>query len=199
MKSTLSSLARTVLKLCAPNSKKCGSRVHLTATPLPWRRRAKRVVMYLPTYLPTDQKRFSDFAQNFLRWSSSRINLFKFGKFWIPIFPIGKKSNFVWNFFSKSLWGAEFLMGTSHFFNILMGSRIPYADEPKSAASLARTVLKLCAPNSKKCGSRVFLAATPLPWQPKRSVVMDLLTYLPPSRSKKVLWFYSKFCQMKFK
>ena len=66
-------------------------------------------------------------------------------------------------------------------------------------ASLARTVLKLCAPNSKKCGSRVHLTATPLPWQPKRSVVMSRPTYLPPYRSKKVLWFCSKFFQMKFK
>ena len=54
--------------------------------------------MSLPTYLPPDQKRFSDFAQNFVRWSSGRINLFVFGKFWIPFFPIGKKSELVWNF-----------------------------------------------------------------------------------------------------
>ena len=37
-------------------------------------------------------------AQNFLRCSSSDINLSYFGKFRFPIFPIGKKSDFVSNF-----------------------------------------------------------------------------------------------------
>ena len=52
------------------------------------------------------QKRFSDFAQNWLRWGSDDIIFFKFGTFWIPIFPMGKKSNLLWKiciFFSKSL------------------------------------------------------------------------------------------------
>ena len=31
----------------------------------------------------------------FLKWSSGGIKLFKFGKFWISVFTIGKKSNFV--------------------------------------------------------------------------------------------------------
>ena len=52
------------------------------------------------------RKRFSDFAQNWLRWGSDDIIFFKFGTFWIPIFPMGKKSNLLWKiciFFSKSL------------------------------------------------------------------------------------------------
>ena len=53
------------------------------------------------------KKRFSDFAQNFLRWSSDDINLFLFGNFVKSFFPIGKKSDFVpkiKNFGWKFLW-----------------------------------------------------------------------------------------------
>ena len=39
-----------------------------------------------------DPKRFSDFAQNWLIYSSDDIKLLKFGTFLIPIFPIGKMS-----------------------------------------------------------------------------------------------------------
>ena len=39
-------------------------------------------------------KRFSDFAQNFFRLSSSDINLFVFGKIVTSFFPIGKKSDY---------------------------------------------------------------------------------------------------------
>ena len=41
------------------------------------------------------QKRFSDHAQNWHICGSDNINLFEFGKFWTPIFSIGKKSDLV--------------------------------------------------------------------------------------------------------
>ena len=80
--------------------------MHLTATPLPWRPRAKRVVMFLPLYLPPSLPPYLPpslpllkgsliFIFIFLKWSSGGIKLFKFGKFWISVFTIGKKSNFV--------------------------------------------------------------------------------------------------------
>ena len=72
---------------------------------------------YLPTYLPTYRsKRFSDFSQNFVRWGSSEIKLFNFGKFRIPIFPIGKKSDFVSNF--RNFWSKSPLVGVTFFVKI---------------------------------------------------------------------------------
>ena len=44
------------------------------------------------------KKKFSDFSQNFVRFSSVGIKLFVFGKFVTSFFPIGKKSDLVEKF-----------------------------------------------------------------------------------------------------
>ena len=49
----------------------------------------------LPTSLPTSPKSFSDFYYFFSEWSSEGVTKSIFGIFWIPIFPIGKKSDLV--------------------------------------------------------------------------------------------------------
>ena len=43
-------------------------------------------------------EKFSDFAQNLVRWGSDSIKLLKFWTFRIPIFPIGKNSDLVSEF-----------------------------------------------------------------------------------------------------
>ena len=92
------------------------------------------------------QKRFSDLAENWLIWGSDDIKLFKFGTFWISFFPIGKKSDLLSNFEILS----QIPYGEQRFFFGLYKS---YWNS--TPASLARTVLKLCALNNKKCGSRM--------------------------------------------
>ena len=57
-----------------------------------------------------------DVAQNFLRCSSSDINLSDFRKFRIPIFPIGKKSDLVSNF--QNFWSKSQLVGVTFFVKI---------------------------------------------------------------------------------
>ena len=101
------------------------------------------------------QKRFPDLAENWLIWGSDDIKLFEFGTFWIPFFPTGKKSDLLSNFEILS----QIPYGEERFFSGLYKSCWN-----STRASLARTVLKLCALNNKKCGSRVYLTTTPHTW-----------------------------------